>query len=284
MAEIFNTILFYPFLNLLLSFYHILGDNFGLAIIAIAIITRLAMIPLTKKQTDMTKKMASLQPELQKLQKKYANNQQKLSEEQMKLYKKVGYNPIGCIGTMIPQLIILSALYGVIKAVSDSNLEGIYPFIQNWIYGSATPSIDTTFLWWDLKESYNAISTATSKFSIEALPYFALALLVGLSQFLATDFSQKIQKHGINISKKKKNEPMSQQEMQEKTNKYMMAIFPVMTIFLAFSYSSALSIYWMVQSFALVIQYLLMDVDKSKSFLKEGFLWKILKRKEVDSK
>ena len=279
MAEIFNTILFYPFLNLLLAIYHVFGNSFGIAIIIVAVVTRLAMTPLMKSQIDMTKKMASLQPELAKLQKQYANNQQKLSEEQMKLYKKVGYNPIGCIGTLIPQLIILSALYGVIRAVSNSNFDGIYPFIQTWMFGSGKPVIDTTFLWWDLRVGYNAIAAETGRFSMEAIPYFVLALFVGLSQYLATDFSQKLQKHGANTPKRKKNEPMSQQEMQEKTNTYMMAIFPVMTIFLAFSYSSALSIYWMVQSFALVFQYMIMDVEKSKSFLKAGFLGKIFSKK-----
>lgn len=232
----------------------------------------------------MTQKMATLQPELQKLQKKYANNAQKLSEEQMKLYKKVGYNPLGCIGTLVPQLIILSALYGVIKAVSNNTLDGIYPFVQSWVFGNAEPVMGSTFLWWDLRESYNSIAAETGRFSTQAIPYFALALGVGISQFLATDFSQKLQKHGKNTLKRKKNEPMSQEEMQEKMNKYMMALFPLMTIFLGLSYSSALSIYWIIQSVALVIQYLLIDVDKSKKFLKEGFLGKIFFKNKEDKK
>lgn len=278
MSEIFNTILFYPFQNILLAIYHLLGDNLGLAIIFFAVIIRLAMIPLTKKQTDMTKKMASLQPELLKLQKKYANNQQKLSEEQMKLYKKVGYNPLGCIGTLVPQLIILSALFGVIKAMSSDSVEGVYPFISNWVFGSGDAVINTNFLWWDLKESYNTIAEATSRFSMEALPYFVLALFVGFSQYLSTEFSQRLQKHGTpEIKKRKKDEPMSQQEMQEKSNKMMMAVLPLMTIFIAFSSSSALSLYWIVQSFALVIQYLLLDINKSKDFLNNGVLKKISK-------
>ena len=281
MSEIFNTILFYPFLNILLAIYHILGDNLGLAITLFAIIIRLAMIPLTKKQTDMTKKMASLQPELAKLQKKYENNPQKLSEEQMKLYKKVGYNPLGCLGTFIPQLIILSALFGVIKAMSSDTLEGVYPFMKEWIFQGGEATINTNFLWWNLKESYNNIAGTSGRFSMEALPYFILALLVGVSQYVSTEFSQRIQKHGTPQPKKKgKNEPMSQQEMQEKSNKMMTAIFPVMTIFIAFSSSSALSLYWMVQSFALVLQYVLIDTEKSKKFLKESFSGKSFGKKK----
>jgi len=237
------------------------------------------MIPLTRKQLGMTQKMASLQPELQKLQKKYTNNQKKLSEEQMKLYKRVGYNPLGCIGTLVPQLIILSVLFGVIRAVSTDSIEGIYSFIKDWIFGAEEIVVSTKFLWWDLKNSYNAVADISGRFSVEALPYLVLALLVGVSQYFSTTFSQKIQKHDIPpLKKSSKNKPMSQQEMQEKTNKYMMAIFPVMTVFIAFSSSSALSIYWMVQSFALVIQYLLLDIDKSKSFLKGSFLGRILKK------
>lgn len=258
-----------------------LGDNLGLAIILFAIITRLAMIPLTKKQVESTKKMASLQPELVKLQKKYANNQQKLSEEQMKLYKKVGYNPLGCIGSMIPQLIILYVLFGVIRAISTNVVDGIYPFMKEWIFGSNDVVINTKFLWWDLEQSYNAIAQASGKFSPEALPYFLLALLVGVSQYISTDLSQKIQQHGTPKMKRKKNEPMSQQEMQEKSNKYMMAMFPLMTVFIAFSSSSAIAVYWVVQSFALVVQYLLLDIEKSKNFLKDGFFGKLQKKKDI---
>ena len=81
--------------------------------------------------------------------------------------------------------------------------------------------------------------------------------------------------------KRKKNEPMSQQEMQEKSNKYMMAMFPLMTVFIAFSSSSAIAVYWVVQSFALVVQYLLLDIEKSKNFLKDGFFGKLQKKKDI---
>ena len=62
------------------------------------------MIPLVKKQTKMTKQMAMLKPELDKLQKKYGNDKEKLAQEQIKLYKRIGYNPLGCFVTFIPQI------------------------------------------------------------------------------------------------------------------------------------------------------------------------------------
>ena len=87
-TTIWNAVLYYPILNLMVALYHLFGDNLGLAIVAIAIIFRIILIPFTKSQTDMSKKMASMKPQLDILQKKYANNKEKLAQEQMKLYKK----------------------------------------------------------------------------------------------------------------------------------------------------------------------------------------------------
>ena len=146
LATIWNTIFFNPLLNLMILLYDFFGNNLGLAILGIAVIGRLIMIPLVKKQTAMTKKMASLKPELEKLQKKYGENKEKLSQEQIKLYKKVGYNPLGCVGTFIPQLIIFSALIGVIRAVTNSDLEGLYPWVINMTEIGTDTAINTKFL------------------------------------------------------------------------------------------------------------------------------------------
>lgn len=150
LTTIWNTVLYYPILNLMVALYHLFGDNLGLAIIAIAIIFRLILIPFTKSQTNMSKKMASMKPQLDVLQKKYANNKQKLAEEQMKLYKKVGYNPLGCIVSLIPQLIILTVLIGVLRAVTNNSFEGLYPFVREWAFGSGEAFVNTRFIVWDL--------------------------------------------------------------------------------------------------------------------------------------
>ncbi|MDD3474944.1 MAG: YidC/Oxa1 family membrane protein insertase [Candidatus Dojkabacteria bacterium] len=167
MGDFFNTILTYPILNLMVVLYHVLFDNLGLAIIAIAVISRLALIPLTKQQTEMTRKMSQLKPELDKLQKKYASNPQKLSEEQMKLYKKVGYNPLGCIGSMIPQLIILSVLIGVVRALTNNNFEGLYDFVKNWAFPDGNIFINTRFLFWDLARQFKVNSEGVDFSSIK---------------------------------------------------------------------------------------------------------------------
>lgn len=268
---IWNNIVYYPILNLLLAFYALFGNNLGLAIIAIAIVFRLLLIPLMNKQREMTKKMASLKPQLDQIQKKYKNNPEKLSQEQVKLYKKVGYNPLGCFVTFLPQLIILSVLIQVIRNVTGGTLDGIYPFMESWLNGGASLSINTQFLIWDLTKSYNDIAAEVGKFAPLSLGYFLLSFLVGVSQYFASKFTQTLQNPaGITETKKKaKNEELSAEEMQKKMSGSFMYILPLSTIFITISAPAALSLYWVIQSFMLVFQYLLMDKEKSKEAFKK---------------
>ena len=210
----------------------------------------------------MTKKMATLKPQLDELQKKFANNKEKLAEEQMKLYKKVGYNPLGCLGTLIPQLVILSVLIGVIRAVTDNNVEGLYPFIREWVSPGTDLVLNTKFIIWDLTKSFNSFDTKTS---FEAISYLILAVIVGVSQFFSTKFTQKMQNpESKKKSKKTKMEDMSPEDMQKQMMGSMNFMLPLMTIFISISAASALSLYWIVQSVMLIVQYSLLDWDKAK--------------------
>jgi YidC/Oxa1 family membrane protein insertase len=268
-GNIFRTILTYPILNLMVVLYHILFSNLGLAIIAVAIISRLALIPLSKTQIEMTKKMAKIKPELDKLQKKYANNPEKLSQEQMKLYKKEGYNPLGCLGSFIPQLIILSVLIGVVRALTGNNTEGIYPFVLDWVSGGTGQfNIDPTFFGLDLTQTYNDLSGEFGRFAAQAIPYLVLALVVGAVQFVTTKLTTVLQNPEAVKEKKKAKKGIDgepdMQAMQNSMQKSMMFMFPLMTIFISISAPAALGIYWITQSIMLIAQYFILDFDRSK--------------------
>ncbi len=282
MANIWNTIFFNPVLNTVVLLYHYLGDNLGLAILAIALIVRLALIPLTRRQTEMTKKMANMRPELEKLQKQYANNKEKLSQEQVKLYQRMGYNPLGCLGTFIPQLVVLSVLIGVIRAVTVSNLDGLYTWVRDLVDIQNGYIINPNFLFWDLTKSYNSVSSEFGRFAIESLPYLGLAVLVGIVQYLTTVFTQKMQSATSTPKKSsKKKEEVSTEAMQAQMQKSMMFIFPLMTVFFTISYPAALGWYWMIQSALLIVQYMTLDFDKAKKGVQN--LWnEILKKKEIN--
>jgi len=259
---IWTNLLYNPILNVALSLYHILGDNLGLAIIALAIIFRLVLLPLTKSQTSMTRKMASLKPQLDALQKKYKNNPEKLSQEQMKLYKASGYNPLGCLGTFIPQLLIIIVLYQAIRNIAANNINGMYPFIHEWIASSKDFLINTKFLGLELTNIYSELS---DKFSKEGIVFLIIAILAGVSQYFTTKFTQLIQNpQATKSKKKKKTEELSPEALQENMSKSFNYVLPVMTILFAIRMPAFLGLYWVAQSFALIAQYVLLDWDKTK--------------------
>ncbi len=268
-VSLWNNIFYYPSLNLVLVLYNLLWNNLGLAIIVIAIIFRLLLIPLVRRQTEMTRKMSSLKPQLDALKKKYANNNEKLSQEQIKLYKNVGYNPLGCLVTFVPQLLVLSVLIYVIRNVTAGNLQGIYPFVENWIANGSDLVINTKFLVWDLVKSYSQISAEFGRFATLSMLYLLLSFLVGISQYFTTRFTQMMQEPITPVPTTKKGKKntadiMSPEEIQKKMNNSFMMILPISTVFIAISAPSALSLYWIVQSVMLIVQYLILDWDKSK--------------------
>lgn len=268
---IWNNFFYYPSLNLIVVLYDLLFSNLGLAIIAIAVIFRLIILPFMKRQNEMTRKMSSLKPQLEALQKKYKNNKEKLSQEQIKLYKKTGYNPLGCLVTFVPLLLILSVLNQVIRRVTAGNLEGIYPFVKDWFFGGSDISVSTNFLIWDLTKSYSQISGEFGKFATISLLYLLLCLLVGVSQYLMSKFRVVMQdplmavnNGSDNKGKKKSKEDMSPEEMQQKMMSSFSFLLPLSTVFIAISAPAALSVYWIVQSFMLLLQYFILDWDKTR--------------------
>jgi YidC/Oxa1 family membrane protein insertase len=83
-----------PILKLLQLFNSFL-HNWGLAIIALTILIKLLLHPLTKKSMQSMKAMQNLQPALQKLREKYKDDREKLNLESMDLFKRHKVNPMG---------------------------------------------------------------------------------------------------------------------------------------------------------------------------------------------
>lgn len=219
-----------PMVNLLLLFYRLLGHQTVLAITALTLLVRLAVLPLTLKQQQAAQRMQALQPELEKLQKKYEKDREKLAQEQMKLYREAGINPFG---GCLPLLIQLPLLYGlwqaIMRTLAVSPLElvrlsqNIYPFIPSLT--SLIP-LQSRFLWLDLGQPD---------------PYLVLPILVVVTSWL----SQKILT------------PPSTDPRTAATNQQMMIIMPLMFGFISISYSSGLSIYFIISNLVTILQYFL---------------------------
>ena len=266
LSFIWNNFLFHPVLNILISLYHLFGDNLGWAVIVLAILMRLLLIRSTRKQMEMTKTMATLKPKLEKLNKKYANNKELLAKEQIKLYKETGYNPLGCLFNFIPQMVILIVIIQVIRVVTiDNNYEGLYPFVEAWVNGGKDFALDTRFYFWDLGKNYSQIANEYGYLATQGIAYILLSLSVGAVQFVSSRFMQAMQAVDKPKEKKKtkKDEPMDPEEMQKQMMKSMTTIFPLLTIYITLTVPSVLGVYWLAQSAMLVVQYYFIDKQKT---------------------
>lgn len=148
-----NEFIVWPLVSAIDYFAGLLG-TYALGIIAVTIIIRLVILPLTIKQVKSSKKMQEIQPKLKELQQKYASKdavtQQKYQQEMMALMQNSGVNPAaGCL----PVFIQMPILIGFYHAISRMN---------------ATPAFDLgTFLVFPLAE-----------------PSIVLAVLAGLIQYV----------------------------------------------------------------------------------------------------
>ena len=101
------------FLKFLMEFFYKLIPNWGVSIILMTILLKVAMFPLTKKSSVSTLKMQELQPRIKEIQDKYKNNPEKMNAEMGKFYKEAGYNPLsGCLPLLI-QFPLIFAMFNL---------------------------------------------------------------------------------------------------------------------------------------------------------------------------
>jgi len=100
------------------AFYYVhLPFALGFSIIALTVLIRLVLYPLTNTQLKASKKMQELTPHLNRLKEKHKNDAKTLQAETMKLYKEFGVNPAaGCLPVLI-QLPLIWALYQALQLI-----------------------------------------------------------------------------------------------------------------------------------------------------------------------
>lgn len=98
----------------ILKFFYGFTHNYGLAIILIAVVTRIPFIPLMNKGQESMKKLAMIQPRMAEIKEKYKNDPPRMQKEIMELYKTNKVNPIGGCLPMLAQIPVFIALYNVL--------------------------------------------------------------------------------------------------------------------------------------------------------------------------
>ena len=271
----------------LLGLLYQLTTNYGVALILFSILVKLILMPTTIKSKRSMMKMSRLTPQIQYIQKKYENDQQKQAAEMQALYKKEGVSMGGgCLWSLLP-LLILIPLYNVVRmpityilqerdaadalvkavmAVKPALFEGANEYYHQMIAGAnLTPEIVATvegvknvaragagvnfnFLGIDLAQvpQYNIFSAAFWS-SWNTVGAFLLPVLATASQFLTMFISQKVNDSLVTNEKGIKDKEAAKNSEANKTGKVMMYTMPLMTLFIGYSMTAAMSLYWLIQ-------------------------------------
>ncbi|MDD2694387.1 MAG: YidC/Oxa1 family membrane protein insertase [Anaerolineales bacterium] len=231
-----DTLITNPMVNMLLWIYSQLG-NFGISIIIFTILIRLITHPLTAKQIKSTQAMQELQKskQFQEIQKKYKDDKEKLNREQMKLYQEMGINPLGsCLPTLIQFPIIIGLYQAIIRAlaVTPAQLLDLSTHIYPFINASSLIPIKNSFLWMDLSQP-------------ERLTVFGVGIPVLAIVVVVTTYLQS----------KLMTPPSQPGEQGAQMTKMMNLYMPFLMGYLALTFASGLSIYFIASNVAAIIQY-----------------------------
>lgn len=111
---------FQPLIDLfewvLIFFHDTVGLGWGAAIIAMTVLIRALLLPLTFKQFKSMQSLASHAPEMKKLQERYKNDKERLNQEMMKFYRENKINPFASCLPLLAQLPVFLALFYMLQA------------------------------------------------------------------------------------------------------------------------------------------------------------------------
>jgi YidC/Oxa1 family membrane protein insertase len=112
-ANIFQPLI--DFFEQILLWFHDVGLSWGMSIIAMTVVVRAALLPLTFKQFKSMQALASHAPEMKRLQDKYKHDKERLNQEMMKFYRENKINPFASCLPLLAQLPVFLALFYMLQ-------------------------------------------------------------------------------------------------------------------------------------------------------------------------
>ncbi|MBT7943075.1 MAG: membrane protein insertase YidC, partial [Alphaproteobacteria bacterium] len=188
-------------------------QNFGVSIILLTVLIKLAFFPLANKSYTSMSKMKLLAPKMTALRERFADDKQRLNQEMMELYKREKVNPAsGCLPILI-QIPVFFALYKVLFV----NIEMRQAPFFGWIKDLSAADPTTIF------NLFGLVPWTPPDF----LMIGVWPLIMGISMFL----QQKLN-------------PQPTDPMQAK----IFLFLPIMFTFLLARFPAGLVIYWAVNN------------------------------------
>jgi YidC/Oxa1 family membrane protein insertase len=189
--------------------------NFGVAILIVTVLVKLAFFPLANKSYASMAKMKALQPHMQGLRERYPDDKIKQQQAMMELYKQQKINPLaGCLPTVI-QIPVFFSLYKVLFVTIEMRHA---PFF-GWIKDLSAPDPTTVFNLFGL--------LAWDPSSVPVIGHFLLLgawpLVMGFTMWVTMKLNPA---------------------PPDPTQKMMMDWMPVIFTFMLASFPAGLVIYW----------------------------------------
>lgn len=270
----------------LLGWLYQLTSSYGLALILFAILVKLVLMPASAKGKKSTMKMSRLTPQMNLIREKYANDQQKMNTAIQELYKKEGVSMTGgCLWSLLPLLVLLplyavvrqpiiymlheslettSAIMNTIKEampdlVNSGNLyyeqmlaAPLLPRFAEELKGIVSnpqtlEGLNFQFLGIDLARIPNIAIWNWDNFGWANWGLLLMPVLSVASQFVSMFVMQKMNNSLVTNEKGIQDQEAAKESQMNKTNKTMMYIMPLMTLWIGFTVPAALSLYWFIQ-------------------------------------
>lgn len=148
-TDFFTTILYQPIYNALVFLINILpGGEVGLAVIALTLLVKLALLPLSIQSVRTQQTMKKVKPKIDEIKEKHEDDKEKQAQKMMEAYGEHDVNPFSGFLLILIQFPIIIALYYVFLR------GGLPEFDPSLIYSFVTmpnPAlVDMTFLGADL--------------------------------------------------------------------------------------------------------------------------------------
>lgn len=103
----------------MLAMFHAVARDWGLAIICLVLLVRLALHPITKRSQVSMMKMGKMAPEMKRLQEKYKDDKEALQRAMWQFQKQQGFTPVlGCL-PMFLQMPIWIALWSALNTTFE---------------------------------------------------------------------------------------------------------------------------------------------------------------------
>ena len=269
-----------PFAWLLLFFYNYFG--YAVALIIFALVVKLILFPLSLKGKKSMIKMNLLSGKMQQLQKQYGKDRERYNMEVQKLYEREKVNPMGgCLWSFLPMFVLIPLFYIIrdpltyfmdltadqlttVAEVTGLSTTGTYPQIA---MANALSSPDV------LAQVQTALGEAGSKVFAMDFQFLGINLAaipnwkfwegglswssIGLFLLPLVSVGMSLLSMQISLKTNQMNNNQVQDETTAKTNRTMMIMMPLMSLWIGFTVPAGLSIYWIAQYFFSIFQELI---------------------------